>query len=142
MRVCSLQLFDLSTPKASNCDPTACNYFFHMQNIFEKITNFSKLSQFWSVFEVWCIYGNICPRAFRILDCQTDSHNLSHTFTHSSQTFHFIWALLRPQIVIRRRANISRVIIHIRIVLNNAKYLITWSNFVGFGNSRYQQNQE
>ena len=45
-----------------------------------------------------------------------------------------IWALLRPQIAIRWRANISRVIIHIRMVPNNAKYLITWSNFVGFGN--------
>ena len=45
-----------------------------------------------------------------------------------------IQALLRPQIAIRQHVNISRVIIHIRIVLNNAKYLITWSNFVGFGN--------
>ena len=27
MRVCFLQLFDLSTPKTSNCDPTSRNYF-------------------------------------------------------------------------------------------------------------------
>ena len=54
----------------------------------------------------------------------------------------FIPALLRPQIAIGQSANISRVIIHIRIVLSNAKYLITWSNFVIFGNSRYQQNLE
>ena len=44
-----------------------------------------------------------------------------------------IRALLRPQIAIRRRANISRVNTHIRIVINNAKYLITWSNFVRIG---------
>ena len=50
-----------------------------------------------------------------------------------------IRALLRPQIAIWRRANISSIIMYIRIFLNNAKYLITWSNFVGFGNSRYQQ---
>ena len=37
-----------------------------------------------------------------------------------------IRALLRPKIAIRICANISRVNIHIRIVLNNAKYLITW----------------
>ena len=40
------------------------------------------------------------------------------------------------------RANISHVIIHIRIVWNNAKYLITWSDFVRFANSRYQHNLE
>ena len=47
-----------------------------------------------------------------------------------------IRALLRPQIAIRRPANISCVMIHIWIVLNNAKY------FVIFVNSRYQQNPE
>ena len=34
MGVCFLQLFDLSTPKASNRDPTAQDYFMHMKNIF------------------------------------------------------------------------------------------------------------
>ena len=32
IRVCFLQLFDPSTPKASNCDPTARKYF--TRNIF------------------------------------------------------------------------------------------------------------
>ena len=72
---------------------------------------------------------------------KTDPHFFQKKW--GSVFFNFlIWALLRPQIAIRRHANISRVIIHIRIVLNNAKYLITWSNFVGFGNSRYQQKPE
>ena len=39
--VCFLQLFDLSTPKASNRDPTAQDYFMHMKNIFlGKLQNF------------------------------------------------------------------------------------------------------
>ena len=54
----------------------------------------------------------------------------------------FIPALLWPQTALRRCANISGIIIHIRTVLNNAKYLLTWSNFVGFGNSRYEKNPE
>jgi len=34
MGVCFLQLFDPSTPKASNRDPTARDYFMRMKNIF------------------------------------------------------------------------------------------------------------
>ena len=72
---------------------------------------------------------------------KTDPHFFSKKWGSVFLNF-LIRSLLRPQIAIRQRTNISCVIIHIRIVLNNAKYLITWSNFVVFGNSRYQQNPE
>ena len=49
MGICFLQLFYPITPKASNCDLTACNYFMRMKDIF---------------------------------------------FTHSSHTFHTIWAIM------------------------------------------------
>ena len=58
-----------------------------------------------------------------------------------SVCFNFlIRELLRPQIAVQWHANILCVIIHIGIVLNNAKYLINWSNFVVFEISRYQHN--
>ena len=58
---------------------------------FWKITKFSHLWQYWSIFGVWGINGNICAMAFRIFYCHTLSHILSHTLIHSSHTFHTIW---------------------------------------------------
>ena len=64
MRVCFLQLFDLSTPKASNRDPTARDNFMGMKKIFLEnhkifITQ-PILVLFWSLRYLWkCLYKRI-----------------------------------------------------------------------------------
>ena len=70
------QLFYLSTPKASNCDPTVGNYLLRLKNNFlengEIFITQPILVSFWSL---WYLWKRLCKR---ILDLR-----LSHTFTHS-----------------------------------------------------------
>ena len=46
----------------------------------------------WGFGEIKKIYGNVCARGFRILDCHTLSHILSQTFSNALHTFNTIWA--------------------------------------------------
>ena len=57
MGVCFLQLFDPSTPKASNCDPTSCDYFTRKflkiwAQICDKIFRMNKIYSFKAYFEL------------------------------------------------------------------------------------------
>ena len=56
-------------------------FYAYERYIFRKMTKYSWLSQYWSIFGVWGISGNVCAR--EILDFR-----LSHTFTHSFSQFH------------------------------------------------------